>query len=362
MRVPGGNSLVPGAASNFNCTMRAFQLMVHGKPGRFELRDVATPQPGPGEVVVRVHACGLNRLDLWTEEGGLPIPLQLPRTPGGEVAGEVVTTAPDVGSWKPGDRVAIQSNLFCGECEFCRAGDESLCLRSVMLGVQRDGGFAEQVVVPARALVCLPADVDYETSAALTLAGSTAMHMLTNRTQVRPGDWVLVIGASSGVGSAAIQIAKQLGAHVISTGSTDAKRGLASRLGADFTVDSTCESWPAEVRKLTNKRGVDLVVEHVGGEVLVKCFDCLARNGTIVTCGATAGREVALNLWPLFVKQQRLVGSYSRSRADIQATLEWAGTGRLIPVIDALVSLDQAAAAFAKLRGREVLGKILVRP
>ncbi len=342
--------------------MKAFQLIAHGKPGTFELRDVPAPKPGPDEVVVRVRACGLNRLDLWTEEAGLPIPIQLPRTPGGEIAGEVSETGANVDLWKPGDRVAIQSNLFCGECEFCRAGDESLCLNSFMLGVQRDGGFAEQVVVPARALVRLPAGVDCETSAALTLAGSTAMHMLTNRTEVRAGDWVLAIGASSGVGSAAIQIAKQLGAKVISTGSTETKRALALKLGADFAMDSTSKTWPAEVRKLTNKRGVDLVVEHVGGDVLVKCFDCLARNGTIVTCGATAGREISLNIWPLFVKQQRLVGSYSRSRADIQATLEWAAAGRLKPVVDSVYPLDQAAAAFAKLRSRDVLGKVLVRP
>lgn len=341
--------------------MKAFQLIAHGKPGTFELRDVAEPKPGPDEVVVRVRACGLNRLDLWTEEAGLPIPIQLPRTPGGEIAGEVLGTGANVDMWKSGDRVAIQSNLFCGECEFCRVGDESLCLNSIMLGVQRDGGLAEQVVVPARALVRLPTDVDCETSAALTLAGSTAMHMLTNRTQVHAGDWVLAIGASSGVGSAAIQIAKQLGAKVISTGSTEAKRALALKLGADFVVDSTSKTWHVDVRKLTNKRGVDLIVEHVGGEVLVKCFDCLARNGTVVTCGATAGREVSLNIWPLFVKQQRLVGSYSRSRADIQATLEWAAADRLKPVIDSVFPLDQAAAAFAKLRAREVLGKVLVR-
>lgn len=342
--------------------MKAFQLIAHGKPGIYELRDLPAPQVGPDEVVVRVHACGLNRLDLWLEEAGLPIPLQLPRTPGGEIAGEVLAVATNVSSWKPGDRVAIQSNLFCGECEFCRAGDESLCLRSQMLGVQRDGGFAEQVFVPARALVRLPAGVDFETSAALTLAGSTAMHMLTHRTQVRAGDWVLVIGASSGVGSAAIQIAKQLGGRVISTGSTPAKRELALKLGAEFAVDATDASWPAEVRKLTGKRGADLIVEHVGGDVLMKCFDCLARNGTIVTCGATAGREVPLNLWPFFVKQQRLVGSYSRSRADIEATLEWAAAGKLKPVLDSVFPLDQAAAAFAKLRSREVLGKVLVAP
>ena len=342
--------------------MKAVQLIAHGAPGKFQIRDLPDLQPATGEVVVLVEACGLNHLDLWLEEGSLPIPLKLPRTPGGEIAGRIIETGAGVERWKPGDAVAIQSNLFCGECEFCRRGEESLCLRGELLGVQRDGGFAEKVVVPARALVALPAGVDFTTAAALTLAGSTAMHMLTNRAQVREEDWVLVIGGASGVGSAAIQIAKQLGARVISTGSSEAKRKLAADLGAEFVLDSTRPDWPAEVRKVTGKRGVDLVVEHVGGEVLQKCFECLARGGTIVTCGATAGREVSFNLWPFFVKQQRLVGSYGRNRADIQATLEWAAAGKLRPVVDSVFPLEQTADAFAKLRARRVLGKIIVKP
>jgi 2-desacetyl-2-hydroxyethyl bacteriochlorophyllide A dehydrogenase len=342
--------------------VKAIQLVAHGTPGKFELRDVPEPQPGPGEVVVQVQSCGLNHLDLWLEEAGLPIPMQLPRTPGGEIAGKIVEISPATPGWNIGDAVAVQSNLFCGECEFCRRGDDSVCLRSEILGVQRDGGFAEKVVVPARALVRLPESVDFDTSAALTLAGSTAMHMLTNRAQVRAGDWVLAIGGASGVGSVAIQIARHLGARVISTGSTEAKRALARQLGAEFVLDPNDANWPAEIRKITNKHGVDLVVEHVGGEVLLKCFECLARDGTIVTCGATAGREVTLNLWPLFVKQHRLIGSYGRNRADLETTLEWAAAGKLKPVIDSIFPLDQTAAAFAKLRSRRVLGKVLVEP
>jgi 2-desacetyl-2-hydroxyethyl bacteriochlorophyllide A dehydrogenase len=341
--------------------VKAVQLIAHGAPGTFELRDLPAPRPGANEVVVQVEACGLNHLDLWLEEAGLPIPPQLPRTPGGEIAGIVSEIGSDVNDWKRGDRVAVQSNLFCGDCEFCRRGEESLCLRGEILGVQRDGGFAEKVLVPARALVRLPAGVDFNTSAALTLAGSTAMHMLTNRAQVRAGDWILVVGGASGVGSAAIQIAKHLGGRVISTGSTDAKRSLAKQLGAEFVLDPADANWPKEVRRITDRRGVDLVIEHVGGEVLSKCFDCLARGGTIVTCGATAGREIPFDLWPFFVKQHRLVGSYGRNRADLQATLEWAAAGRLKPVIDSVVPLAQTAAAFARLRSREVLGKVLVK-
>ncbi len=340
--------------------MRAVQLVKHGVPGVFELRDVADPRPGPGEVLMGVRACGLNHLDLWLEEGALPIPLQLPRTPGGEIAGFVETVGPDVQDWQPGQRVAIQSNLFCGICEFCAQGEESLCLNGELLGVQRDGGFAEKVLAPARALVELPETVSFEASAALTLAGSTAMHMLTHRSQVRAGDWVLAIGASSGVGSSAIQIAKSLGARVITTGSTAEKRRFGLELGALHAVDPANEGWPGEVRRITGKRGVDVVIEHVGGKILEQSFQCLARGGPFVTCGATAGREVSLNLWPFFVKQQRLVGSYGRNRSDIRTTLEWAALGKLKPLIQAKFPLAKTADAFQLLRERSALGKVIV--
>lgn len=342
--------------------MKAAQLVALGKPGTFELRETPTPEPGPNEVLVKVEACGLNRLDLWLEEGGLPVQIPLPRTPGGEVAGRVAAVGAGVTEWGPGDVVAVQSNIVCGVCEFCKKGEESLCLRGELLGVHRNGGFAEFVIAHARGLVRLPAGLAPETSAALTLAGSTAMHMLTDRAQVRPDDWVLVIGASSGVGSAAIQIARSLGGRVISTGSTAAKRELALRLGAESAVDSSKTDWPAEVRQITGKRGVDLVVEHVGGDVLPKCLECLARGGTVVTCGATAGRDIQFNLWPFFVKQQRLIGSYGRNRKDLLATLEWAAAGKLKPVVDRAYPLAETAQAFARLRSREALGKVLVRP
>lgn len=342
--------------------MKAIQLIAHGAPGKLIFGDVPDPVAGEDDVVVRVRACGLNRLDLWLEEGGLPITLTLPRVPGGEIAGEVLAVGKGVADWRQGDRVAIQSNLYCGKCEFCARGEESICLHGQLLGVQRDGGFAEQVAAPASALVRLPDKVDFTASAALTLAASTAMHMLTRRAEVRPGDWVLAVGGASGVGSAAIQIAHQLGAHVISTGSTDEKRRFAASLGADFVVDSSKADWAGEVRKITGRRGVDVVVEHIGGEVLMQCFSCLARGGTIVTCGATAGREIRLPLWPLFVKEQKLVGSYGRNRQDMVATLEWAALGRIKPATHEIYPLSRAAEAFAALRERRVLGKVVIQP
>jgi NADPH:quinone reductase-like Zn-dependent oxidoreductase len=342
--------------------MKAVQLIAQGAPGQFKFTEVADPIAGAGEVVVRVRACGLNRLDLWMEEGTLPVPIQLPRIPGSEISGEVAVVGSEVSEWKVGDRVAVQSNLFCGHCEFCQRGQESICLNGRLLGVQCDGGFAEKVLVPATALVRLPEKVSFATSAGLTLAGSTAMHMLTQRASVHVGDWVLVMGGASGVGSAAIQIAKQLGAKVISTGSSEAKRQFALSLGADHAVDGSKADWAADVRQIIGKRGVDLVVEHIGGDVLLQCFNCLARGGTIVTCGATAGREVQLKLWSFFVKEQKLIGSYGRSRKDIQAILEWASQDKIKAATSQTFPLEQTAAAFAALRDRKVMGKVVVEP
>lgn len=357
-----GNSVSGPDDVRYVAFMRALQLVAHGAPGRFEYREVATPEPGPQDVRVAVRACGLNRLDLWLEENGLPIRLELPRTPGGEVAGVVEACGAEVVGWKPGDRVAVQSNLYCGVCEFCVRGDESMCLNSRLLGVQCDGGFAEYCVVPSRALVRIPDGLGDVDSAALTLAGSTAMHMLTDRTQVEAGQWVLVIGGASGVGSAAIQIARGLGARVITTASTPAKKAFCQQLGAEQVVDPADADWPALVRNATGKRGVDVVVEHVGGKVLEQVFHCLARGGTVVTCGATAGREIQLHVWPLFVKQQKLVGSYGRNRKDMVATLDWAAEGRLRASVDEVIPLEQGAKAFERLRQRKVSGKLVLRP
>lgn len=340
--------------------MRAVQLTAHGSPGTFQSADLPQPKPAPDEVLVQVKACGLNHLDLWAEQGSLPVRMQLPRTLGGEIAGVITALGAGMENWRTGERVAIQSNLFCGTCEFCLKGEESICLHGKLLGVDCDGGFAEYVTVPARSLVRIPDELDFVSSAALTLAGSTAMHMLTNRAEVRSADWILVIAGGSGVGTYAIQIAKQLGARIIATGSTEAKRTFAQSLGADHVIDSTAPDWPAQVRTLTQKRGVDLIIEHVGGDTFEKCFQCLARGGTIVTCGATAGKDVRVNLWPFFVKQQRLIGSYGRNRTDLQTTLQWAAYGKIKPIIQQTFPLDRLPEAFAALRNRTVLGKVVI--
>lgn len=341
--------------------MKALLLQATGVPASHTLAEVPAPVAAPGEAVVRVRVCGLNRLDLWAAGGSLPVRVPTPLIQGCEIAGEILQSPSGSTDWSVGDRVAVQSNLFCGRCEFCLRGEESTCLNSILLGVQRNGGFAEQVAVPVSSLVRLPDDVSFDSSAALTLAGSTAVHMLTKRLTVAPGMTVLVVAAASGVGSAAIQIARHLGARVITTGSTETKRQLGLSLGAEAAVDSSLPGWSTEVRRLTGKRGVDLIVEHVGGDVLLECFHCLARGGTIVTCGATAGKTVALDLWPMFVKEQKLVGSYGRTRADMELTLKLASAGHLRPVIDRTYPLADAAAAFERLSRREALGKLVIR-
>lgn len=200
--------------------MKALQLMAHGCPGTFAWHDVPTPSPGPEDVLVQIEACGLNHLDLWMESNNLPIQPQLPRTPGCEPSGTIRAVGSTVQQWKPGDRVSIQSNFSCGTCPACVRGEDSMCLHARILGVELDGGFSECIVVPARQLVALPAGLSTVHAAALSLAASTAMHMLTDRIQVAPGQSVLVMAGASGVGSAAIQIARELGCRVCSTGST----------------------------------------------------------------------------------------------------------------------------------------------
>lgn len=340
---------------------RAFQLTGTGQGSpNYALQHLAMESCNEGEVVVRVAFCGLNRLDLWMEAGDLPVEIPLPRTPGGEVSGVIDSVGAGVTDVHPGDHVIVQSNISCGTCEFCESGEDSRCLKGKLLGVDLDGGLAELVKVPARSVIKIAPDFDLASAASVVLAGSTAMHMLTDRTEVTQGDWVLVMGGNSGVGAYAIQIAKNLGARVIATASSSEKATLAESLGAEFTVNHHHDGWNREVRKITGKRGVDIIVEHMGGKILEDCFHCLSRGGAIVTCGATTGKKIQLDLWPFFVKEQKLIGSYGRTRNDLVQTLDWTHSGKLNPVISEIFPLEQAESAFKTLRDRSALGKVLV--
>ena len=331
-----------------------------GKSAHYEFVQGQIGMPSEHEIIIEVAYCGLNRLDLWMEAGDLPFEMDLPRIPGGEVSGIIKLVGSGVEQFQIGDHVVVQSNFTCGECEYCRRGEESICLKSQLLGVQSDGGLAQFLNVPESSVLKIPDGVELDEAASVVLAGSTAMHMLTSRVSVSKGDWVLVLGGNSGVGSYAIQIAKAQGARVIATASDERKSEISKKLGADFVVNHSENGWAKEVRKITAKRGVDFIVEHMGGEILEKCFLCLARGGSIVTCGATTGKNVSINIWPFFVKQQQLIGSYGRNRVDLIKILDWLALGKINPVIDERVPFSEVSAAFEKFRNRKVSGKILV--
>lgn len=342
--------------------MRAVVFDAHGGPEMLRLAEMPDPEPGPGEAVVRVGACGVNWLDVILRRGETPGKPALPHVPGSEVAGEVVALGAGVSGVQVGDRVAVAPYLFCGTCEYCLRGQESLCLRGDILGLMSQGGYAEYVRVPARSLVPLPPNLSFEDGAALGLSALTAYHMLITRARLSPGETVLVLAAGSGVGSAAIQIARLAGARVIATAGSPEKLAKARELGAEAVIDHRQQDIAQEVRRLTGKRGVDVVFEHVGQATWDQSVAALARGGRLVTCGSLTGPDGRVNIWTLFAKELSLIGSYGGSRGELRTVLELASRGALRPVIHAVHPLEEAAAAHRTVEAREQFGKLVLRP
>jgi NADPH:quinone reductase-like Zn-dependent oxidoreductase len=339
--------------------MKAAVLEGHGGPETIAVRDVPTPEAGPGQVLINVAACGVNWLDVIVREGRTPAKISFPHVQGSEVAGIVAAVGPGVSGVAEGARVVVHPYLHCGSCEYCLAGDESVCIRGDILGLMSQGGYAEYVMVPANSLVPIPDDVSFTDAAAVTLATLTAWHML-RRARLRPGERVLVLGATSGVGSAAVQIAKLSGAQVLATAGSDKKLGLARDLGADEVVNHSDGDIRDAVRQWSGRRGVDVVVEHVGEATFPASVASLARNGRLVICGTTTGTKGDLNLWNLFAKQNEIIGSYGGSRAELSKVLELVAEGRLRAVIDSVEPLDRVAEAQRRIEAREQLGKIVI--
>jgi NADPH:quinone reductase-like Zn-dependent oxidoreductase len=344
--------------------MRAIVMSEHGGPEVLRLVDRPEPAPGPGEAVVRVAAVAVNRLDIWVREDvGHAYGVVLPIVPGYDVAGEVVGVGDGVADMASGARVYVHYDFSCGRCPYCLEGDEAACAEYGVMGVNHDGGYAERIVAPVRNLFMLPEAVSFEMAAAAGSVYLTAYHMLFARAGLRPGETVLVTAAGSGVGGAAIALARFAGARVIATASTAAKRERALAAGVDEVVDYTVEGWGEEVRRLTGGRGVDLVVDHVGAAAVPEAITALANKGRIVLCGASSGPRVELDLIDLFARQISVIGSSDGSRRELWEIFRLLGEGLIDPpAIETVLPLEEAARAQELLATRAHYGRVLLAP
>ena len=322
--------------------------------------DFPNPSIGPSDVLIRVRACGMNRLDIFTREGQQGVRAPLPHILGMEVAGDVLAVGDAVHSVRPGDRVMPPPSIPCGSCEWCLRGAPNICPNQQVLGRTRHGGYAELVAVPDRNLLIIPDALSHEQAAAIVVAFGTAWHMLVTRGRIQPGETVLVLAAGSVVGTAAIQVAKHFGCQVIATASSDEKLAKAKELGADETVNYAAGHFDRRVRQLTGGRGVDLVVEHVGTDTWQQSIAALAPLGRIVTCGSTTGRWGNTDLWSLFGKQLSLIGSFGATTAELAALLPLVADGALKPVIDRTFPLELAADAHRYMADRRQFGKLVL--
>jgi len=340
--------------------MQAVRFHEHGGPDVLRYEAAPAPEARPGEVVVRVKAVALNHLDLFQRRGLPRVTIPLPHVSGADVSG-VVEEAPD-GSFAAGTRVLLQPGLSCGRCARCVEGRDNECPRYDVLGYQSDGGYAELVRVPVQNVVPLPDAIGFVEAAAFPLTFLTAWHMLIARAGLQAGESVLVLGAGSGVGQAAIQVARLHGARVIATAGAEAKLARARGLGAADTVNHASEDVAAAVRRLTGGRGVDVVVEHVGVATWEKSVRSLARGGRLVTCGATTGYEARIDLRVLFSRQISLLGSYMGRKGELLRAAEFFFAGHLMPEVDRVFPLADAAEAHRRLEARENFGKIVLTP
>jgi NADPH:quinone reductase-like Zn-dependent oxidoreductase len=341
--------------------VRAVIFNEHGGTDVLRLADMPFPEISPTDVLVRIRACGVNRLDLLIRSGKAG-KVALPHILGAEVVGEIAVTGDSVQDYRIGQRVAVYPYFHCGRCSFCLSSQENMCPQGGMIGLDYQGGYAQYVRVPVQCLLSLPEGLFFENAAAVTLSMLTAWHMLINRVGLSPGEWVLILGAAGGVGSAAIQIASLAGAKVIAAGSSHIKLAQAAELGADELINYLEEDFVAAVERLTGGRGVDVVVEHIGADTWLGSMRCLARGGRIVTCGATTGHKVQIDLNYLFNHQNSIIGSRGGTKGELSHILELVAQGKLIAIVDEIYPLPEAAAAQERLEKRDVFGKLVLVP
>jgi NADPH:quinone reductase-like Zn-dependent oxidoreductase len=340
--------------------MKAVRIHQFGGPEVLTYEDIPDPPLRKDQVLVRVRACSLNHLDLWVRKG-LP-GVKLPHILGSDVAGEVVEVGEYVSGFKTGQRVLIAPMLFCGHCSKCVVGLQNQCREFRVLGNGVDGGNCELIAAPPANVIPIPDSLDFNQAASLPLVFVTAWHMLVGRAGVRPGQTVLVLGASSGVGIAAIQIAKLFHCRVITTAGDETKLAKARELGADHGINHYQQKISEEVRRITNKKGVDIVIEHVGAATWDESLKSLKTSGTLVTCGATTGPNVGIDLRHLFAKQLSLLGSYMGTMGELHEVLKHLFAGRLRPVVDRVFPLSEIRAAHEYLEKSQMFGKVVVHP
>ncbi len=340
--------------------MRALCFAQHGGPSQLGIAERPMPRPGPGEVVVRVRAAALNHLDLFVLRGMPGIPVELPHIGGADGAGTVAEVGEGVTGWRVGDEVVLNPGLWCGACEFCLRGEESLCVRYGIVGEHVDGTFAEHVKVPAVSLGARPPHLSWEEAGAFGLTFLTAWRMLMTRARLTTGETVLIHGVGGGVALAALAIAKRAGAAVFVTSGSDEKLARAKAMGADHTINYTSSDVAREVRSLTAKRGVDVVVESVGAATWTISLRSAAKGGRIVTCGATTGPNPPEEVRLIFWNQLSILGSTMGSRRDFDAMLGAVGEGKMRPALDEVLPLERGREAYERMAGGKQFGKLVL--
>ena len=342
--------------------MKCVRIHEHGGVEKLVFEEIPTPSFKSDEVLVRVKATSVNHLDLWVRKGLPGVRFPLPLIPGVDAAGLVAEQGDSVTHVNPGDRVVVAQGISCGHCTYCLNGADNLCKDYRLIGEHRDGADAEFIVVPGRNVIKLSDGVSFEQAAAGSLVFLTAWQMLTDKAHVKPGQDVLVIGASSGVGSAGIQIAKLHGARVIALTSSEEKAARAKKLGADEVILRTSQDLVKEVRRLTDKQGVDIVFDHVGASVWESCIKSLKKGGRLVTCGATSGYEAVTDLRYVFYKQIEILGSTMGRKGDLITILRLFEEGSLKPVVDRILPLAEVREAHKILEEGRQFGKIVLTP
>jgi NADPH:quinone reductase-like Zn-dependent oxidoreductase len=326
------------------------------------LEEVADPEPGPGEVTLEILACGLNHLDVDIREGVSRFPVEPPFILGCEVVGRITALGEGVTGWEVGERVLPYLMKTCGECRYCKTGRESLCLTPGFISFTTTGGYAERLACSARHLIRVPDALSDEAAAATQIPFATSWHMLFTRGKLLPGETVLINSVGSGIGSAAVQLAKFAGAFVIGNASSDEKLARAKEFGMDVGINHKTQDVVDEVMRATDGRGVELAYEHVGGELFQKALDSLAKDGRMVICGGHSGEVVPFDIIPFFRSQKQIIGSFVYERLEVEKVLDLAARGLITPVVHKTFPLEQAREAMEMMQRREHFGKIVLKP